>query len=321
MFVADVMTGQTTDDDITIDGFKDKETMTELIVEKGYDNNELADHFCVTNGIISLWRNILDLQEIELHEWELEQLYWNDEKSFNDIAKMCHTGGQKLWQQAKDCDMLVRSSILGSHISRDGNNLDNTKTVVYDGKVYKADEYIYAGTLTELYHDKGLTQKEISDIFNVTNATIGNHMKENDIDTRDPVDVSNTKMVEERDPVEFEGSVYDPLDYREQEVLQELYHDKGLTQKEIASVFDVSCGIISSHMNKQGVEARDVGYNLRSKETVEANEDDADDDVVITRMKLLELHYEDTTIVEAAEQLGVTTRDVFDACEEHGVYL
>lgn len=99
------------------------------------------------------------------------------------------------------------------------------------------------GKIRGLYHEKRLTQGQIADILGCSRQTIIKKMDEFGIETRD---------VGGSDPTS---------DYRDSDVLEQLYNGEGLTTYEIADRLNTTESTVRYWMDKHGIERRDRHYH------------------------------------------------------------
>jgi predicted transcriptional regulator len=90
-----------------------------------------------------------------------------------------------------------------------------------------------------LYHEKGLSQKEVGERFGVSQAAVHYFMSERGIDAR-------PRSEPAADPEEVER----------------LYHDEGLSQREIADRFGVTRSAIGSLMRRHGIPTRSTTHEV-----------------------------------------------------------
>jgi transcriptional regulator with XRE-family HTH domain len=144
-------------------------------------------------------------------------------------------------------------------------------------------DYTDAETLRELYVEQDLTQDEIAGRFDVSGSTISNWVRKHGIEKRNPwddeerlrelywdeglsiqqvadrlgtyPDVIHRAMdrlgVERRPGPQAEYPWHDP------DRLRELYHEEGLSQRQIAGRLGTTQGIISKWMIRHGIETRE----------------------------------------------------------------
>lgn len=101
-----------------------------------------------------------------------------------------------------------------------------------------------AETLTEMYVEEGMTQKEIADEFDCSRAAIGKWMRRNNIPTREG------------------GNPPEKTPWRDAELLREWYVEKGLSQREIAEAWGCSQKNIYKWLHRHGIETRPPSRDL-----------------------------------------------------------
>lgn len=141
-------------------------------------------------------------------------------------------------------------------------------------------------TLRELYWDEGLSTREIADKLGCAGPTIVKAMDEHGVETRSSGEA-------QQDP---------PAD---KETLTKLYHERGLTQYELAEELDCSQSSINRWLSRYGINTKDHGdYSdgpWRDQDTLE------------------ELYSEGLTQPEIAERLGCSLTTVAYWTVEHDI--
>lgn len=87
-------------------------------------------------------------------------------------------------------------------------------------------------TLTELYIDRGLTQSDIADQFDIQQTTVSKWLRKTGVVT--------------------DG----PTPWRDEETLRWLYHERGMTQAEIADRFGIEANTVSEWMGRHDITTR-----------------------------------------------------------------
>ncbi len=98
-------------------------------------------------------------------------------------------------------------------------------------------------------------------------------------------------------------------DYRDEKTLRKLYHDKGMSQQEVADELGVSRGAIRNQMDRHDIETRPKGG-----ETLRKN-GPWDDPKVLREL----YHGEELSLRDVADSLGCTWNIVLDRMKEFGI--
>lgn len=95
-----------------------------------------------------------------------------------------------------------------------------------------------AELLHQLHHERGLEQYEIADELNCTPTTISRWMRRLGVEQRNAVKHSTGGL------------------WQDELLLREMYHERGMTQQEIAAELDTKIPTISKWFVKHGIKSR-----------------------------------------------------------------
>lgn len=101
--------------------------------------------------------------------------------------------------------------------------------------------------LERAYNDRKMTMPEIAEVAGVSATTISRWIDEHGIESRRP-GPGNT---------EYDSRSESDIDHTDPEVLRELYHDRGLSVREIADLSAVRQQTVRHHLKKHDIERRD----------------------------------------------------------------
>ena len=111
--------------------------------------------------------------------------------------------------------------------------------------------------LERMYLDEGMTQKQIGSKFDVSRMTIGRQLRKYNI-------LIKGRGVSKMPPKEVTETLAVPIPPKE--VLERMYHDEGMTQREIANEFVVSQPTVCKWFNEYGIKVRtSVSSETRKK--------------------------------------------------------
>jgi len=125
---------------------------------------------------------------------KLRSLYWDEGHTLPEIAELADASTTTIWEWMKRHDIKRRKS--GTALGEGGDSPDDP--------IEHTDEAV----LRELYIDKGLSLKEISELSDVRHQTIRHHMKKNGIERRDKVSSSREKSRVEYAGVQMASNGY-----------------------------------------------------------------------------------------------------------------
>lgn len=221
-------------------GYHDPELLEHIYVDDDLTREEVADLFGCSSSTIQNWLSDNDIEkprfEHELPESELRRLYHEERYTLNEIAD--HFG----------CSYLAvrnRFQIHGIEIRSTAESMANADD----------DSYREEAWLRERYHEDGLSKQVIADRCGVCESTIQAWMNKFGIEARSLSD-AQLKRSERRD---------EP--YMDADLLETLYWDEGMTQREMAGYFDVTQIVITRWMNKYDIQLRYAGAHGRTYET------------------------------------------------------
>lgn len=221
-------------------GYRDAELLEHVYVADDLKQEEVAELFDCSCSTIQNWLADNNIEkprfEYELPESDLRRLYYEERYTLDEIAD--HFG----------CSYLAvrnRFQIYGIEIRSTAESLANA-----DDDSYRDEEW-----LRERYHGDGLSKQVIADQCGVSESTVQHWMNEFGIEARG-LSAAQLKRSERRN---------EP--YMDADLLETLYWDEGMTQREMAEYFDVTQIVMTRWMNKYDIQLRYAGAHGRTYET------------------------------------------------------
>lgn len=217
---------------------RDRKELAELYYDKGFTIQEIA----VIEGL-SLSAMVSIFQELGLSKdrtsrkpeenpWSdeelMRQLYLDEKMSIEEVADQldCHRSTIKEWLCKHDIE--VRDASFYAKNGSSSNSLNNSDRPWEDTKLLK-----------EKYVEQQKSMSQIADEWDTTIPTVKRSLKIKDIEIRDSGFIDNR-----------------PKPWSNEDTLRELYHEKGMTQVEVANELGCSNNTIHNWMKKHDIERR-----------------------------------------------------------------
>lgn len=269
--------------------YRDAETLRELYYEKEMSLSEIADHLDCGQTTVADWMDRHDIERrdgfqessdvqtelLEDKEW-LRQKYHKEGLTLKEVGEICNCADStvRYWMQNHDMDT------------------DSKSESFTDGDVAKLQDEEW---LSEQYHDKDKSQKQIADELGLSQSAVYKYMKRHDMESKRLGWHNVMGNIEKLDDEEW---------------LREQYVDNENSQMQIAKKLGISQQSVGRYMEKYGIESRLRGWHLT----------DGD------HKKLHDREYLETQYVEngkstpkIANELDLSPGSVISALERHNI--
>lgn len=160
-----------------------------------------------------------------------------------------HAHGESLTLKEVECDWCGNDTTVQQDKLNRVNNVYCSGTCREDGQAaLNVDERLAdESALRELYHEQGLTLRELADELGSNTGTVAKYLRKYGVQIRD---------VGGSDP---------DAEYKQESWLREKYVEEGLNTYEMADAAGVTQSAIRHHMNKHEIERQAVGHNSKLK--------------------------------------------------------
>lgn len=216
----------------------DRKELAELYYDKGFTIPEIAVIEGLTSGAMASVFQELGLskertpRKPEENPWSNEelirQLYVDEKMSIEEVADKldCHRSTIREWLRKHDID--IRESSFYDGRGGSSSSLNNPDRPWEDTELLK-----------EKYVEQQKSMSQIADEWDTTQATVKRSLEIKDIEIRQPTGMGDR-----------------PKPWRDEDTLRELYHEKGMTQEQVANELGCSSYTIHDWMNKHDIERR-----------------------------------------------------------------
>lgn len=258
--------------------WQDSDTVRELHVEQDKPTDEVADELGCNISTLHRWmkRHEIERQDQRDRRWRDEELlrtlYHEQDYSLKDIA------------EELECD----KSTIGDWFQRHGIEYDSYRS---DGPWRDED------ILRELYHEEGMSMREVADELDCNYATIYTWFQKHNIEHHN----------------QNEGGPW-----QDEEELRRLYYEEKMSAVEISEHFDCGASTIEKWMNRFEFERRDIGEIRRRSSrygTTHAGYQTESDGYVRVRS-----HFNKTTLQAYLHRLLAVSEYGYDAVAEKHVH-
>lgn len=221
---------------------RDEALVRHLYNDHDRTQREIADDLGCSRGTIKTWFKKHDITvprfEYEMPEEELRRLYTDEGNSISDVADHYGVTYTAVRHRLQIHDIEIR---------------DSAPDYKHPEKVDES--YKEESWLRQKYVEERLSKPEIAEMCSVAESTVQNQLIQHDIEARSYSEAQTLRRRKLNRP------------YDDEETLQRLYWDEGLTQREIADHFDVTQLPIQMAMERHNIDIRYAGANGQSYPT------------------------------------------------------